>query len=1373
MAGGTKSDDDGEQNRPRRRLSKKPTRFVHSDSEEDDSSRAKSPPNTSAKNNGARDAASSNNNSKKGATTAAATKTNAAKKPAAKAKAPPKSKIKLNAKRKHDEIEQEEGEDEDQGEQGNQNNDNEDEHSEGEGSLTEVHVRVRVNGKWCAEGYSNALVSESVMADGSDNDQGMENEENESEVDDEVGDEEEEQVDDIDDEEQVDEIDEEDHDNESELNKWYATTHEEDSKKHKTSRSSSVAALASVTSKIIRRTACGECEACVRDDCGDCVYCLDKTKFGGPNRQRKKCLYRRCSVLTGGAGPKPPPSSSKARTQVKAAAQKPKAKPQNVKEEEVVDEEGAVAPVGRGCKVEGCTKYKKARCDGYCLTCYRALEDGNDDAEEGEGEEEVETKVEPEDKKEDASSFPSPSSNDTASTPKPGGKYCNYEGCTKYKQTSCYGYCLTHKLLANPELHASQREMASLTSSLKKKTTNKSNLCKWSGCEKYIQSNCNGYCLTHVRHANYEEGDAMDVTKVRVRLFGRLQNGFRQAVIPAGLRDEWGFVGSSSSGMDEDGDAKKEEDGDEGMEDEEDERKPAAVKTEEDETSMDVDKSDDQDAEEDAKPSAMEVDGPNEKDEGAEEETKPAAPAVDSEEEEEEATPTKSQIDESKLDFAVLATPTRKANGAFKCRGVTCPKNAQTSSMGFCRAHHNQYLICTGQCDSWACKCGERIADFQGRCGKCHRWRGGSQAKAVATLAISPKSPHAPKKIKDTDNDGTDDAGPDEPAPPPGCSERTYVPPDSEVQISATRLTNHRGRPLCKVIGCGKMDQNDNDGFCRMHFNMFAVHVPGADGVESWTCECGTTLGGNQKRCGNCNKVSVLDLRSKKALHAYPNMSFFLIKPLIHESQWKDGKHPIYEDDGSGFWTCDCGNRVPTAKSRCGDCHHWRGGKRRGGWKLGNINREYDSDEGVDRTQDWECCGVVIPASKTRCGKCNKWRGGKRVAAVVSATSASTGTPWECDKCRISNPGNKRRCGGCFTWRGPSKKSGGSKSSSKRNGGKTAVEGNTSWLCTTCDVENFAEELNCFMCQGLRPNWQWHKKQQMLASAAPAGAQLSEQATAKYPVQSANAVSASNKATATSQPYASAPGHSYRHAQSSANWSTDFSDSSQYYGTFPEGMKYPSLHYDFNQAYYMHHNYSYLISGLDSGKGAADDNEGEAGVAEDAKIDDKPVDGSSSKDDTENAEEAKESTGSKPVAATNNDVAGDDKKEDKISEESGAAKEDDNGEIEEEVTDGKPIVATNDDKCKGKEEEDADENSEAKENKDGKLEDLEENTETDTKQVESNTATSDAGSEEQKEDKPAGDDSVTKGSGTLEGVGGRKPPQDAATYEAREKKPTE
>ena len=37
---------------------------------------------------------------------------------------------------------------------------------------------------------------------------------------------------------------------------------------------------------------CGQCNACMVDDCGDCKFCLDMPRFGGPWRSRQKCLDR-------------------------------------------------------------------------------------------------------------------------------------------------------------------------------------------------------------------------------------------------------------------------------------------------------------------------------------------------------------------------------------------------------------------------------------------------------------------------------------------------------------------------------------------------------------------------------------------------------------------------------------------------------------------------------------------------------------------------------------------------------------------------------------------------------------------------------------------------------------------------------------------------------------------------------------------------------------------------------------------------------------------------------------------------------------------------------------------------------------------------
>ncbi len=40
---------------------------------------------------------------------------------------------------------------------------------------------------------------------------------------------------------------------------------------------------------------CKECVGCKRDDCGKCIYCLDKPKFGGPGKKKQSCLLRTCS----------------------------------------------------------------------------------------------------------------------------------------------------------------------------------------------------------------------------------------------------------------------------------------------------------------------------------------------------------------------------------------------------------------------------------------------------------------------------------------------------------------------------------------------------------------------------------------------------------------------------------------------------------------------------------------------------------------------------------------------------------------------------------------------------------------------------------------------------------------------------------------------------------------------------------------------------------------------------------------------------------------------------------------------------------------------------------------------------------------------
>ncbi|XP_062867030.1 histone-lysine N-methyltransferase 2B [Trichomycterus rosablanca] len=43
---------------------------------------------------------------------------------------------------------------------------------------------------------------------------------------------------------------------------------------------------------------CLQCKGCLRiEDCETCVFCLDKPKFGGPNKKRQSCIYKKCERM--------------------------------------------------------------------------------------------------------------------------------------------------------------------------------------------------------------------------------------------------------------------------------------------------------------------------------------------------------------------------------------------------------------------------------------------------------------------------------------------------------------------------------------------------------------------------------------------------------------------------------------------------------------------------------------------------------------------------------------------------------------------------------------------------------------------------------------------------------------------------------------------------------------------------------------------------------------------------------------------------------------------------------------------------------------------------------------------------------------------
>ena len=48
----------------------------------------------------------------------------------------------------------------------------------------------------------------------------------------------------------------------------------------------------------IRRKRCGHCMGCLHTDCGQCLFCKDKPKFGGQGRLKQCCKKRKCLGLT-------------------------------------------------------------------------------------------------------------------------------------------------------------------------------------------------------------------------------------------------------------------------------------------------------------------------------------------------------------------------------------------------------------------------------------------------------------------------------------------------------------------------------------------------------------------------------------------------------------------------------------------------------------------------------------------------------------------------------------------------------------------------------------------------------------------------------------------------------------------------------------------------------------------------------------------------------------------------------------------------------------------------------------------------------------------------------------------------------------------
>ena len=123
------------------------------------------------------------------------------------------------------------------------------------------------------------------------------------------------------------------------------------------------------------------------------------------------------------------------------------------------------------CRVDGCTRYKQHNRDGMCIYHFtnRSVAGNNADA--------------------DDSSIATIDS--SVGSRQKSYKVCRVEGCSKFKQHQCEGYCKNH-YYEELERRTEQLETSSTTSSMKP-----SKKCIIQGCNKYKQHQCEGYCKHH------------------------------------------------------------------------------------------------------------------------------------------------------------------------------------------------------------------------------------------------------------------------------------------------------------------------------------------------------------------------------------------------------------------------------------------------------------------------------------------------------------------------------------------------------------------------------------------------------------------------------------------------------------------------------------------------------------------------------------------------------------------------------------------------------------------------------------------------------------------------------------------------------------
>jgi len=94
------------------------------------------------------------------------------------------------------------------------------------------------------------------------------------------------------------------------------------------------------------------------------------------------------------------------------------------------------------CFIDGCTKFKQSKCNGMCRSHYmESLQNSQSEEDSSDEEEDIEMEDVEEEEEDDETKG---SARSRSTSPRPDSQKCNVDGCNKFKQSGCEGFCRAH-----------------------------------------------------------------------------------------------------------------------------------------------------------------------------------------------------------------------------------------------------------------------------------------------------------------------------------------------------------------------------------------------------------------------------------------------------------------------------------------------------------------------------------------------------------------------------------------------------------------------------------------------------------------------------------------------------------------------------------------------------------------------------------------------------------------------------------------------------------------------------------------------------------------------------------------------------------------